>query len=423
MQPHLKKLLDGLGIDSSREEFSAAELETILQATNRKLNEDRIKKQEKLNSHGKMVEAVAHSFPGLVYWIGSDLTYIGVNRNVPCPPGVKHSQLIGTYIGEQSTDQFLLPVLTSFFGSDRDHYSWDAKILEKGVPKWYHLTASKYGDGRASVVFGFDVTDRRELEIKVRNSEESLRETLEELNSSNTKLSYAQKMEALGEMADAIAHEINNPLAIINGRASLIMDYLDQGEFDEKKFKVFIKSICNTTQRIAKIVGSLKAFARTTESDAKGVFTMQEILRGALERCSTGLTAANISCKINGMSPNFRLECRPKQLEQVFVNFIENSSYAVKELEDKWIEIDFCETKSDIRVKISDSGSGIEKETALKIFQPFYTTKDIGEGAGLGLSVSKGIVDDHGGTIGLDFSKDHTCFIVTFPKLKAVKAA
>jgi signal transduction histidine kinase len=103
------------------------------------------------------------------------------------------------------------------------------------------------------------------------------------------------------------------------------------------------------------------------------------------------------------------------QIAQVLLNLIRNSCDAIERGAEKWIRIAVTRLPDSIEISVSDSGRGIPENVREKIFQPFFTTKEVGRGTGLGLSVSKGIVEAHGGTITLDTKSTHTRFVVTLP--------
>ena len=110
-----------------------------------------------------------------------------------------------------------------------------------------------------------------------------------------------------------------------------------------------------------------------------------------------------------------KVKCRPVQISQVIINLIGNACDAIESLPDKWIKIGIRNASGPIVLFVMDSGRGIPESIAKKIFQPFFTTKDVGKGTGLGLSISKGIMDAHGGSISVDFECENTCFLLSFP--------
>jgi signal transduction histidine kinase len=215
------------------------------------------------------------------------------------------------------------------------------------------------------------------------------------------------KFSALGIMSSGVAHEINNPLAIIKGRASMLRKHIDQNSKTdiEKDADIIMK----TTDRISKIIQGLKVFSRNAESDPFSVVNSKEIIQTSLDLCAERFQRAGIKIEVvdNG---HFDLQGREAQMVQVIVNLLSNCYDAVLDLTHKWVKIEV----SPNCIRIIDSGQGIPKKTAEKLMQPFFTTKGVGKGTGLGLSISKGIVEKHSGELFLDSTHANTCFVIRF---------
>lgn len=113
-------------------------------------------------------------------------------------------------------------------------------------------------------------------------------------------------------------------------------------------------------------------------------------------------------------STDINIFCNEIEIEQVLVNLISNSIYAVKDLAERWVKIRVTEHQQSIIVKVIDAGHGIPKPVQSEMFRPFYTTKPTGEGTGLGLSISKNIMSKHQGSIHIDTEEGHTCFTLIF---------
>ena len=232
---------------------------------------------------------------------------------------------------------------------------------------------------------------------------------------------HAAKMAALGEMASGVAHEINNPVAIISGKASLLLKALERGQVDKEKFVTELRKIDETAHRIGKIVKGLRNFARPAETDPKVPTPIGIILDDAVELCRERMQKANVQLKI-GAIPDVKLHCRPTQIVQVIMNVFSNAIDAVGDLEERWIEVTFERKPSvypgrpeRLQIHITDSGSGIKPELADRIMMPFFTTKPAGKGTGLGLSISKNIVEEHEGQLEYDSAYPRTRFIIRLP--------
>lgn len=130
-----------------------------------------------------------------------------------------------------------------------------------------------------------------------------------------------------------------------------------------------------------------------------------------------------LNAKRNAVRLEFALEssskilCNNIEIEQVIINLINNAIDAAKHTKEKWVRVHFLDQNDLVIFRIIDSGLGISKEIEEKIFQPFFTTKAVGEGTGLGLSISKGICDHHGARISLNRSFENTCFEISFNRL------
>jgi C4-dicarboxylate-specific signal transduction histidine kinase len=128
------------------------------------------------------------------------------------------------------------------------------------------------------------------------------------------------------------------------------------------------------------------------------------------------LNEVEIKCEIDA---DLELYCDAVEIEQVLVNLIGNGVDAVKDRSEKWVSIKSFKNQTDTIIQVIDSGPGIESDLANKIFQPFFTTKVVGEGTGLGLSVSKGILEEHGAKIVVNSAFPNTCFEISFPLQQA----
>ena len=111
---------------------------------------------------------------------------------------------------------------------------------------------------------------------------------------------------------------------------------------------------------------------------------------------------------------------RGTEISQVLVNLLNNADDAISKMPEKWIKLSVQNRSDWLEIRVTDSGHGIPPGDQKKLFQPFFTTKEIGKGTGLGLSISHGIVKNHGGELTLDTTSPNTCFVVRLPALKSV---
>lgn len=229
-----------------------------------------------------------------------------------------------------------------------------------------------------------------------------------------SQLAHSAKMASLGEMAGGIAHEINNPLAIISGKASYLRLLIKKENYTPAVFEEELIKVERTVDRIAKIIRGLRSFSRSSENDPMTSTNFQIILEDTLQLCLEKFRKNNIDVKIAGSLDQW-LECRPSQISQLLMNLLSNSYDAVLPLDEKWIEIKVDRKDQELLISVIDSGKGIAAEIVDRIMQPFFTTKEVGKGTGLGLSISKGIAEDHHGTLVYDRTASNTKFIICLP--------
>ncbi len=228
-------------------------------------------------------------------------------------------------------------------------------------------------------------------------------------------IEYTNKMATLGRLSASVAHEINNPLAIINEKAGLINDITSYGPDFPKKDKIIalVNSITSSVERCSRVTHRLLGFGRRMEF-RKEQINIEVLINDVLEFQRAEAAHRNIQINLN-TEPNIPIiQSDRGQLQQVFLNLINNAYTALKK-EGK-IDIDIRRPNtSEVEVVIRDNGTGIDKKDLPHIFEPFFSTK--GEsGTGLGLSITKDIVEKLGGVISVASGVGRgTCFNVNLP--------
>jgi len=245
----------------------------------------------------------------------------------------------------------------------------------------------------------------------------------------NNRLLQSEKLAALGQLSAGVAHEINNPIGYVSSNISSLNKYFLKLEelinlYDDqfKKFtsinepnhineyKKFInydfikedtKFLLNETlegiSKVKDIIADLKNFARTDTSENWQKVDLLKNLKSTLNIVNNEI---RYSSDVEIDMPDLpEIECMPTQLNQVFLNLIVNAAQASKPNQRGLIKISARKLNDSVVITFADNGQGIEKENILKVFNPFYTTKEVGKGTGLGLSVSHGIIQKHNGSI------------------------
>ncbi|MDD4974542.1 MAG: ATP-binding protein [Bacteriovorax sp.] len=225
------------------------------------------------------------------------------------------------------------------------------------------------------------------------------------------------KMSALGEMAGGIAHEINNPLTIIHTNTKIMEKMIDKGIINNELFLKSTKNIIKTIERIGTIISGLKNISRDVSNEHMTKVPFKNILLDVISLCEERFKNHQIEIQCDLDDPLFETElnCFQVQLSQVLLNLFNNAFDAIVQSETKWIKIKANKTENWFIIHFIDSGPGIPRDLHEKIFQPFFTTKEIGKGTGLGLSLVYSIIKNHNGVIFYDHQFENTCFTIKLP--------
>jgi len=242
----------------------------------------------------------------------------------------------------------------------------------------------KYDDGTPEMVLELlrDITEKKAYEV------EAVR---------------VGQLASIGELAAGVAHEINNPINGILNYAQILIDQNEVGSLDHQ----IMKKISQEGERVATIVNNLLSYARV-RSDEYVAVTLDSILDSCLGLMGEQLVKDGITLKTN-IHPHLpRLFCNSQQIQQVILNIISNARYALNQKyhgshRNKILEITAEKIRIDgmtgLRLVFCDHGTGIPEEVLDKICSPFFTTKPVNEGTGLGLNISHGILKNHGGSL------------------------
>lgn len=248
-----------------------------------------------------------------------------------------------------------------------------------------------------------------------------LSELTSRLRSNLAEVSSAAKFAALGEMAAAIAHEINNPLTVILGKAVLLEKTARDANIPA--LEESSNKIVEMVTRISKTIHALRIYARSGDSDPIGAESVQSIIDSTLDICSERLRLASIRLDVNVDPPDTVILARPVQVSQILMNLLNNAHDALVSLpngpasqDGRWIKINARETEMEVHIAVENSGDLIPAETARRLFEPFFTTKPSGTGTGIGLTISQRLAAANHARIEFDESASFTRFVLIFPR-------
>ncbi|MEY9200238.1 two-component system C4-dicarboxylate transport sensor histidine kinase DctB [Sinorhizobium fredii] len=250
--------------------------------------------------------------------------------------------------------------------------------------------------------------DRLETEIA------DHRQTAEKLQAVQQDLVQANRLAILGQVAAGVAHEINQPVATIRAYADNARTFLDRGQSAIASENM--ESIAELTERVGAITDELRRFARKGHFAAEPT-EMKDVVEGALLLLRSRFAGRMDAIRIELPPDGLKALGNRIRLEQVLINLLQNALEAIGDRDDALIRVRCEETAGGIALTVADNGPGVPADILDELFTPFNTSKE--EGLGLGLAISKEIVNDYGGTIEVDSSPSGTTFTVQLKEADA----
>lgn len=375
-----------------------AAMEIDLDITERKNLEVELEKSE------KKYHAIFSNIPNPVFVLDIEtLRILDCNKSVAAVYGYQVNELINkpfiAFFPEESWPKYTSLMRKVPIINQAKHFKKNGDYLFVNI----RISPSEYSGRQVFLVTTSDITKRLEAEQQ---------------------LIQASKMATLGEMATGIAHELNQPLSVIKTASSFFMGKIKREEsVAQDVLFTMLGKIDNNVDRASKIINHMREFARKSNMDLV-VIQANDVIEGAFEIFSQQLKVRGIEV-VRDMEENLpRIFADPGRLEQVFINLLINARDAIEERwkgkpqeqPEKTIFLKTMSVKNKVVLEVRDTGIGIPEDIKDRIFEPFYTTKDVGKGTGLGLSISYGIVKECGGEIQV-VSKpgEGTTFVLEFP--------
>lgn len=348
------------------------------------------------------LQSLLNAVPGFVSFIDNELRYQILNEFGKSYYSERN--ILGKSVGFLHPESDFVHFVQDFMESEKETSTRELSIDFSGSMKAFVVSIKKIFEPIGGAVI-----------VSVPMDE--LVSARENLRIQEAKSQYTAKLVSIGEMAAGIAHEINNPLAIIQGSSDQIEKITGKPETDIAKLIEYNSKIQKTVGRISKIVRSLKGLARNGENDQFVNFQFNTILEPCIEICRQRFRDEKVNFEIAPFAPDLKFYGQEVQLSQVLMNLINNAfDAAIDNEHPRWVKIEISEATEYADIRISDSGKGIPAHIKNRIMEPFFTTKPINKGTGLGLSISKNILEVHGGSLILDENVPNTTFIMRIKK-------
>ncbi|HWL75104.1 MAG TPA: ATP-binding protein, partial [Burkholderiaceae bacterium] len=270
--------------------------------------------------------------------------------------------------------------------------------------------AATFGGPRdQGVAFVLDLTERKEAEQNLRESERRYREAQAEL-------SHVTRVTMLGELAASISHEVNQPLAGVVANAEACLRWLDRGTPDLNKARRSVEWVIDDGNRASEVIRRVRALAKKTDTE-KAPLDINDVVRDTIALVRRELVSHQVSLRMDFASALPMIQADRVQLQQVIINLVMNGIEAMQAVTDRPRELVIRsrqDEKQQVLTSVTDCGIGISVENADRLFNAFFTTK--ASGIGMGLSICRSIIEAHGGRLWAIANVPHgTTFQFTLP--------
>ncbi|MFK7825327.1 MAG: ATP-binding protein [Oligoflexales bacterium] len=235
------------------------------------------------------------------------------------------------------------------------------------------------------------------------------------MRQTQTQIAEIVKWQALIDMANGIAHEINNPLAIIDGLNSHICHFVKQEEVDRERILNYSEKLKKATSRISNIVTKMQSFTLKSSTSEMKSYSVESLLNDLLYFCNSQLVYENIELSFITPPKEVFINCIKSSFIEAMLALIYNAKDALDKVDTKWIKITVAEKEEFIHFIVADNGTGVPEKLKETLFNPFVTGKPVGSGVGLGLFTAKNIFESIGGNIKLLQDATHTSFEIQVP--------
>jgi len=249
-----------------------------------------------------------------------------------------------------------------------------------------------------------------EMLDSVQTAEQELLERTNREQALERELEHSKRLAALGRLSAGVAHELGTPLSVIDGQSQR---GLRDPDLSPRAVKAFRRIRCEV-DRMSQIVKQLLDFGRPSNGERRPLLLRDLVLR-VVHAQQEAPAARDVHFEVAGSGdPHVKVFGHPIRLEQALGNLLQNAVHAVRS---GHVRISWIETGESVALRVEDDGPGVDPEARARLFEPFYTTKPVGEGTGLGLAVVHGIAQEHGGEVRVEESAElgGACFVLQVP--------
>jgi PAS domain S-box-containing protein len=372
--------------------------------------------QEELINTRNLLKDILDSMPGPVYSKAANGDYLFVNEEFIRTVAMRTVNPIG------KTDYDIFDIETADSVRANDFEVMRSKKRFESIEQVPHLDGSL----RTYESYKFPTFDQNQNVQTVTGISFDVTEKMrirKELELERSRLIQASKMTSLGEMAGGIAHEINNPLAIIRGYSLRLKALFFQDEAPSAlRAAKITDDILKAVDRTSRIIGGLKNFARDASNEKLQMVSVKKVIEETEALCRSRFSELHVRL-VKDVEADLFLECQEIQMSQVLLNLLSNALDATMDSSelgrDRQVLIRaFAERREAtpvVRIQVCDFGIGFSEESARRFVEPFFSTKEPGRGTGLGLSISRGLVEKHKGTISIESMRNPTIVEIQMP--------
>lgn len=256
-------------------------------------------------------------------------------------------------------------------------------------------------------------------ELQLQESYHELKRSQDLLVSQTAKLVQASRLQALADMAGGLSHEINNSSMAILGSVQQMERDLRSKDILEEKNRRRITIVVEAIMKIKNVIEGLKFFSLEMPPSEKHVIPLTGLIERTFNYTQEMLKAHRVVLKADDI-PDVFIRVHEFQITQMLFNLIKNADDVLQEAaeNDRWIRIRFQHDNKFVSIRVINGGRLLTQEIESKLFQPFFSTKEVGRGSGLSLSVGRGVARDHGGDLVFEQHPEGTSFLLTLPLAK-----